>query len=464
MSEFYCLDIEIPKTDFNSFYVKGRKEVSLSHQAHLSATKDQIEIKIFFDDTTYFGDRLMFWTKEIDWGKFGSYLRINLTNDIANDRLLKIDLSESKLLGAKNGSNFYENDRKFVLLKIDSAKFYWSPIEHENLSAEFYLDDKGFRIVEQFYSSLSPKSYLKNEGQFDITRMNDSKEFYILGKSRFRPEYNFVPKDNRKDRVATVTKEPKIQFKYQKEITEQEATFYGDVVLMVASFFHHIKINYILRRIHLPQYTITLKQLEQYNFFNTSGNLRGFGIYWDFNRFLKSNWQKETLKNYDLLSKAIELLNQSHLVDNSSAFLIRYNIIEICDNQKRSKEKFTHVLSNNLIKEKQYEALIKLLETIDPSEHDDFKTRWKNVQSLLSTKPMKGQLTSFLESQNIETKILPISISKLTELRNNIIHGSINKIDSEQLKKANTLLYRISGILILNLMGIDEWKLDTKIK
>jgi hypothetical protein len=49
----------------------------------------------------------------------------------------------------------------------------------------------------------------------------------------------------------------------------------------------------------------------------------------------------------------------------------------------------------------------------------------------------------------------------LKELRDNITHGSIDKVDAEFLQNSNRLLYRINGILILNLIGINEWKLNT---
>lgn len=97
-------------------------------------------------------------------------------------------------------------------------------------------------------------------------------------------------------------------------------------------------------------------------------------------------------------------------------------------------------------------------------EHEEYKKRWENVQSLLQKKSMKNQLISFLESQNLDPKTFPISIKDLKELRNNITHGSIDKINPELLRKSNILLYRISGILILNLMGIKEWNLNNKIK
>lgn len=465
MSDFHCLEIEFPNIDFSKYGYRNKKaEISRVHHAHLYTRKDEIELRILFDEKTGFGDSLMDWAGEIDQRKFGSFTKIELTKNHTNERLQKIDLSEAKLIGSTSSSNFYEGSKSYIIINIDTVKFYWNPVEIKNNTAEFYLDDKGFRVVEPFYSFLSPNSWFKNDGNFNIGRMKDSTKFYKLAKSTFRPEFNFVSKDNRKERVATVKKEPKIQFKYGKAITEKEAIFYGDIVLMLASFYHHIKIDYVFRRIHLPENTITIKNIEQKNFLDKSGNLWGFEIYWDFNKFLQASWQKESLKNFTLLSKAISLFNQSHLVDNYSAFLIRYNIIEICDKQKQDNVKFNLILNRKQTKAKQDEALQKLLDTIDAKEHEEFKKRWHNVQTLLQNKPMKNQLVSFLESQNLDPKTFPVKLDDLKRLRDNITHGSIEKVDPEQLRQSNILLYRISGILILNLMGINEWKLNTDIK
>ncbi len=464
MSEYHCIDIEFPDVDFKPYYIESKTEISKVHHAHLYPKPDEIELRIFYVESSFFGEKLSMWLSKINSKLFGSYIKLNVTQNNTNNRLQKIDISKAKLCGLSNSTSYYEGEEKYVIVKIDTVTFYWNPNVDFINTAEFYLDDKGFRVVEPFYSILGPKSFLKNDGKFELSRMKDSNKFYKLGKSSFRPEFNLYSNDNRKNRTATITKEPKIQFKYQNGITENESILYGNIVLMLASFFHHIKIDYTLRRIHLQENTIVIKNIEQKNFFNTSGGLWSFGIYWDFNKFLQAGWQKETLKNYSLLSKAIILFNQSHSVDNTSAFLIRYNIIEICDKQKQSKEKFTLRLNKNQRKIKQDEALEKLLETIIIDEHKEFKKRWQDIQTLLQNKPMKSQLVSFLESQNLTPENFPIKIEELKELRNNITHGSIDKLDLELLRKANILLYRICGILILNLMGIKEWKLDTEIK
>jgi len=463
MTDFHCLDIEFPDIDFDSYYIKTKVKVSKVHHVHLYAEKDKIELRFLYDERTYFGEKLMTWSNKIDGRKFGSFMKVVTTKNHNNERLQKVDLSEAKLVGASNSTDYYENGKKYVIVKINTAKYYWDPIEQEKFTAEFYLDDKGFRIVKSFYSFLSSKSFFNNEGKFEIRRMKDANRFFKLGKSQFRPEYYFVSNDDRENRIATITKKPKLQFKYQKGITEKEAFFYGDVILMLASFYYHLKIDYVLRRVHLTGSTIIVKNLEQKNFVENSGNLYGFNIHWDFNKLLSSSWQKDTIKNYELLSKVISLFNQSHLVDSNSAFLIRYNIIEICDKIKQEKVKFTLALNKNQTNKKYEEALSKLLETISIDEREEFKKRWHNVQTLLQNKPMKNQLVAFLESQNLDTKSFPIKIDDLKKLRDNITHGSIDKVSKDQLRKANILLYRIAGILILNLIGIKNWKLKTEL-
>lgn len=463
MSKFHCLDIEFPNVDFNAYFVKSETEVNKPYHAHLFTRNDEIELRIFYDEETYFGDKLLVWSNSIDYNTFGSYMNVKAAKNYTNIRVTKIDLSKAKFCGASTSTKFYEDKKQYVIVKIDTVKFYWKPNEERKNTAEFYLEDRGFKIVSPFYTNLHPKTLFKNDGRFEIGRMNDSKKFYKLEKSTFRPEFNFYSKDNKNDRTSTITKEPKIQFKYKSEITEEETVFYGDIVLMLASFYHHTKIDYILRKIHLPDKTITIKNIERKSQFEADGNLWGLGIHWDFNKFLQSSWQKKTLKNHQLLSKAITLFNQSHLVDDTSAFLIRYNIIEICDKQKQPNVKFTTSLTKKERKEKQENALNQLLGTIKTEEHEEFKKRWGNVQSFLQNKPMKNQLASFLESQNIDPTTLPLSIKEISELRNNITHGSIDKIDATLLYKSNILLYRISGILILNLMGITEWELNTEL-
>lgn len=464
MDEFYDIFIQFPKIEFNSFYGKGNVEVGAWYSARLYVRRDEIVLRIFYDYETYFHFKFQKWLYSINFKDFNSFIKTKLTHEKSNERLQSIDLSEVKLKRFTSGSNYIEDNRKYVDVFLDTVKFYYKPnLEFQN-TAEFYFDDKGFRVVQPFYSILNESSNNEDVNSFIINRMRDSNMFFKFEDSEFRPEFNFVTRDNTNVKSISIVKEPKIQFKYLESITEENAIHYGEVVLMLASFYFHIKIDYTLRRIHLSENTLVIKNLEQKNYLDKEGYLWGFGLYWNFNQFLQSSWQKGTTENYKLLSKVIKKFNQSHLVNSSSAFLIKYNILEICDKSRKQKEKFTFVLNKNQRKEKQVQALTELLDTISEDEHEDFKKRWESVQAFLMNKPMKKQLNSFLESQNLDHTKFPISLKQLNQLRNNITHGSIDNVDTELLRKANILLYRICGILILNLMGIKEWELNTEIK
>lgn len=464
MSDFHCLEIEFPKVDFSKFgFLDQNAKIRKVHHAHLYTRENEIELQILFDDKTSFGDFFMNWSRKINWGQFGSFIKVELSKNHTNERLQKIDLSETRLIGSSISSNFYKGDKKYISLKIDTAKFYWNPFEEDSHTGEFYLDDNGFIVVEPFYSFLSPKTLFKNDGNYTLERMNDSKKFYKLGKSTFRPEYNFVSTDDRKNKIASITKEPKIQFKYKNEITEKEAFFYGDVVLKLASFFHHADIDYKFRRINLPESTITIKKIEQKILLNTVGNLWGFEIYWDFNKFLQTSWQKETVKNFALLSRVITLFNQSHIVDNSSAFLIRYNIIEICGRTSLEKGIWNFKLNNDELDNFFSEIRESISNIIEASEQEQFNNKWNSIQNIIKCKSLRKQLEDSLTKNNISLQALPIKVNQIVQLRNYITHGSLDKINSEDLRKVNILLYRICGILILNLMGIKDWKLKTEI-
>lgn len=403
MKDYYCIDISFPGIDFDQFLADSGESKSI-HHAHFLIEEDEIEVKIFFEPETYFGRKLGIWAEQINWRRFGSF--VSTSNESQNERLQRIDLSDSELLKITDGGKQYEGQLAFVTIKINSIKFYWKLVEGKLNTAEFYLNEAGFEIVKEYYTTLSSL-----EGKFNIGRMNGMDEFYTLEKSEFRPEYNFSFSDKRGNREAKITKEPKIQFRYKEDITEEEAIKYADLVRVLASFYFHLPIDYILSKIHLKQNTITIKKIQKKSIIDSSGNFWGFKNYWDFHDFMQCNWQQPAFKNHGKLSRVIELYNQSHIVDNSSKFLIRFNIIEICmSGQKFIEKKFNPILSKSEIKSKYEEALTILLETVSAEDYEDFTNQWKGIKSKLAFKPMKSPLESFLHKQQLPISKFPNTI------------------------------------------------------
>lgn len=53
MSEFHCLDIEFPDVDFSPCFDSSNTEVANSFHAHLYVFKDEIELKVFYEEDIY---------------------------------------------------------------------------------------------------------------------------------------------------------------------------------------------------------------------------------------------------------------------------------------------------------------------------------------------------------------------------------------------------------------------------
>ena len=134
MSEFHCLDIEFPDVDFSSYYIKGKTEIEKIHHAHLYAKKDEIELKIFYDDQTYFGEKLTSWASNIDWKKFGSFLKVELTKNHTNERLqgfiyiyFYVFVFISVVTGVCIEKGFFP-DWKADIETVHKLGIYWFPI------------------------------------------------------------------------------------------------------------------------------------------------------------------------------------------------------------------------------------------------------------------------------------------------------------------------------------------------
>jgi hypothetical protein len=114
----------------------------------------------------------------------------------------------------------------------------------------------------------------------------------------------------------------------------------------MASFYYHTFIDYSFARIHLTDKVITIKKITNPQLTkHISPGLWAAKSYHNFNDFLKSDWQTSAFKNKKKLQKVIEKLNQSLIINDSSRFLILYNIIEICmGGNKKIKPKFNLIL------------------------------------------------------------------------------------------------------------------------
>jgi hypothetical protein len=129
------------------------------------------------------------------------------------------------------------------------------------------------------------------------------------------------------------------------------------------------------------------------------------------------------------------------------------------------KRKIYSTIIEKETNKKYKEALEILLETVPNEERCDFAKKWNGTAcNKLVYRPMKSTIETFLKSQSLSVDDFPITINELKKIRDVLVHGNSDSADNLTLEKHNIFLYRLSGILILNLLGIKEWKLITELK
>jgi hypothetical protein len=383
-----------------------------------------------------------------NWKGFCSTIKSKV--DVSeNKKLLTIDFSESIVLSTNSGITQKENDFHYISIFIDQVKQYWKPSKHSQNSAEFYLNKAGFEMVSEFYAPLF--SY-DNDEVFKISRMAGMDSFYPFENSKFRPEFHFSYSDSKYGNETRIIKNPKIQFRYDPEVDEDKAVNYAKFVCLIGSFYTHSQIDYSFARIHLINNTITINIILTAQLSN-GYNPRIFTN--NIDSIFKQDWQSRTKNNFEKLNKVIEKLNQSLIVDGSSRFLLRYNIIEICKKgYNELGDEFTYLRTKKEVKKTYKNVLDLILEIVKDDEKIDFQRKWDSARKNdLKYRVMLGPLKKFLKMNNLNIDKFSINIERIKEIRDSLTHSE-SKIEPNELEEANNQLYWVSVILIAKLMGL----------
>lgn len=454
--EKYFLDIEFPGIEALS--QPKELEKTKTYHTHLIVHENEIELRIFFNKSEFFAKKFNKWSSKFLPKDFGSLINVHLIRGEHQQHIQKIDLSEARLGNVRHG-NLFEGGFEYLIAYIDSVKIYFDSDPSKVNTAEFFMDEKGFRVAKEYYQLFSQTGEQDGKTGFEYKRWPENESFYLIHQAKFRPEfrYNFI--DRIDEHNTTIVKKPLFYFNFQNEIDEVSAVKYGDIALTLASFYYNIKIEYNYRRIYLSDFTLVIKNIENKSYLNKYSSFRIFNQdWWNFDKFLQENWQEGTIENFPIVQKTVALFNQSLLVDSYSSFLIRYTIIETCGERIPQNGEWTFLNMNKSKLSAFFENIkSQFISIIEPKEHEAFEDRWLAIKKEMKLKSLKLKFEHTLDKNCIPVKDLPMEVSAIVDLRNKLIHGNNSDVNEKDLIEANNLLYHISGILILNLMGIRNW-------
>lgn len=454
-----CLKIRFNIPELDNLLPQFEKNEAVNH-AHLiinNESEKTIELKTYFDDKCYLDDKICRWLdKQEDSSKLIEVIEILAINN--EKKLEKIDLSESKWLEIKTGSNLYENNVKYFTLTLDSVKFIYSPVETDKnsddwYSSEFYLNKASEKIFESLYSF---KGFINNENSW--TPIKRIKEPILFGEVKIILDYNFLSKKNKDENTHTIYQEPRIKVLHLDK-SEDELLNYVKILLGILTLHRGEKIDFELGRIHTSKDTIVLSKIVKTSLLESRGGLRAIGYYKGISKLLEEINPKLIIENANLYSKFCWRYVDALKLKDESRFMIFYNLLEQIRNlyldPKKLKQEYTFIEGKNKVNKKIKAKLQELAELVVEEERVEFKENVKNHYSSIRYIPMKNQFEGLFNLFQLNLLYKQIDFGKIMKIRNKIFHGHITDTKDESFKEINQKLPKLVSTFLLKISGVN---------
>lgn len=453
MSE-YCFKIK-----FNEPFISKNEKFEIFH-AHYISEGDSFEIRIYFNPNEIHFDHIFSeWLRKINWSNIGKYF---VVTDIKDSELIDLDFSEANVVGSKSGSNQYLNAEKYISIEVDRTRFVRKKETDKHNTAEFYLNENGFKLVSEYYSVL----WQNTETAFSYARMRNMGDSHQMGKINFNPEFNFYSRDSRSIETSTIHKEPKFQLTFPSKTSEKEILKTVRLLVISSSFFYRKTIDFVTARIHFSNQSIVIRK-KSLALIDKVDKLSIWPVFdvQNIDKFYEKikliSIETDELKKLELI---VTKFNQSSLVDVRSSILLRFAILEICKNIKKDEkpEQFKFIENGKTLSKKNKKILLNkardlIITMVSDAERQEFMNKWTSSIDKILCKPMLSPFVTFLESIGFEPEKFDLQFSRIKEIRDSITHGSTEKFSEDELLACNQILYRISIGLILHKLKVENW-------
>lgn len=433
MKDFYCLDLKF----------KDTKISDKIYHSHLFVSDDKMYFQIIDNDENSDLD-YRFLSSKNSLGLFENNFEVVETE-------VSIMFDNSRIY---KGTSF-DSDAKNQFFTIYVSKIC---LIKENVHKEFaneglaYLNKNGLQVVNLFYAFFTNHS---DKNEFKISRMNGMSDYYEIKDISFRPELTFTNNEKRGSSELTIKKKPTIDFKFDN-IEFDQIQQRLQIVCNFLSFCYGIRITIKKIVFRTESDIYFFRDTEPNNKTYVSDTMQVFQFLKEnymIEKLLKTDWFSHYEKKEKQITKAIDNFLHSREVNLGAAFLLLFNIIEIFNvNQKQEKFKFK-ATKNDLVKE-----TFKNLKTfLDENEDEkEFEKKVKVIIDKLEFKPQKSPLEETLKINNIDPLYFGFSFTKLKNTRDNITHGSLNRIKEKELQSQVACLRKITTCLILSNLGLTE--------
>lgn len=367
-----------------------------------------------------------------------------------------LDFSNSTLIEIHENHS-WEHDKKPVILIIDNL---------EIISNTRYAGDGKFKLTENIFNHLD--NYIQY-GQLGNYNQND--KFIAIDRNRntkFGPvnfilsfQHSYKRSNSSKD--INITRDAYLNIIDDSEtLTDDYLINLGNYLCLLMSLYWEKNINFFIARIRVNNIE-NYRSREILKFSNdnldesTDYHLKNsFISLYDFIESI--NFDKYIL-HQEFLKDFIPRLLRTKNIDDISAFMILYNIIEkirnyFLSNSKDAKtfsikEEFDFTVSKNATEKFIKNKLKEITEIVAQPDKEEFNLKASDKVNFIKKTGLIDQFESLISFMTLNPAKYEIDFSNLIKIRNKIYHGNIPneniKPYNEQLK---SLIYDMVLIMI----------------
>jgi hypothetical protein len=368
----------------------------------------------------------------------------------------KFDFSNCNLIDIHE-SHSREHNKKPVILIIDNL---------EIISNTRYAGDGRFKLTENIFNHLDSYIQYGQLGNYDRTDkfiQVDSNRKTKFGPVNFMLSFQHFYNRNNSTKDINITRDAYLNITDDSEtLNDDDLINLGNSLCLLMSLYWEKNINFFIatiRIINIDNY----RSREIHKFSNdnfdksTEYHLKdSFKTFYDFIESI--NFEKYII-HQEFLKDSIPRLLRTKNVDDISAFMILYNIIEKIRNYFLSnkidakifsiKEEFDFTVSKRET-EKFIKDKIKEIEVIiTQSDKEEFNLKASDKVNFIKKTGLIDQFENLISFMTLNPTKYEIDFSTLIKIRNKIYHGNIPDVSikpyNEQLK---ILIYDMVLIMI----------------
>ena len=366
-----------------------------------------------------------------------------------------LDFAQSTIIEIQE-SYYWEHNKKPVIITIDNTDILVN--ERYSGDGRFKLTKNVFQHLDEYitYGGLGRHGW---DDKFIEKNVNRETTFgpinFILSFEHFyEQKYSKQNINILRDAYLTLTDST-------EELTDKEFIQIGKSLCLLMSFYWGKPIDFFIANIRVNDIeNYRTREILKYSdhFVDDSQDFilkEKFRTFYD---FVGSVDYGKFITNSDILSEIIPRILKTKNVDEISAFMVLYNIIEKIRNyflttplggkQYSIKEEFDFKMGKKKTNEYIKNKIKEIKEIVADSDVEGFENKASDKVTFIRKTGLKDQFDSLLTYLELEPKSYDIDFVNLIKIRNNIYHG---KLPEGNIKPHITQMINLVNDMILKM-------------